>query len=83
MFFKLYKCYQIAQRITYVELYISKCQVDRRLQEIGDVVNFKDFVHAFSQFGGDMVELAYVSGERQNVSLIYDFKVTNTKLQII
>ena len=58
---------------------ISKCQVDRRLQEIEDVVNFKDFVHAFSQFGGDMVELAYVSGERQNVSL----KLINVKVQII
>ena len=60
-------------------MFISKCQVDRRLQEIEDVVNFKDFVHAFSQFGGDMVELAYVSGEIQNVSL----KLINVKVQII
>ena len=69
--------------LKYVQLYIFKCQVDRRLQEIENVVNFKDFVHAFSQFGGDMVELAYVSGERQNVSFICDFKLMNVKLQII
>lgn len=39
-----------------------------RLQELESVTNFTEFVNAFSQFGGDMVELAYISGERQNVS---------------
>ena len=35
---------------------------------------FTDFVQAFSQFGSDMVELAHLSGDRQNVSisLVFD-----------
>ena len=40
-----------------------------RLEELENVTNFTEFVNAFSQFGGDMVELAYVSGERQNVCI--------------
>ena len=34
---------------------------------------FTDFVHAFSQFGADMVELAHVSGDRQNVNYLHAF----------
>lgn len=34
------------------------------------VTGFTDFVKAFSQFGNDMVKLAHVSGDRQNVSPI-------------
>ena len=32
------------------------------------VNNFTEFVQAFSHFGADMVELAHLSGDRQNVS---------------
>ena len=43
-------------------------QVDNRLKELEGVNTFTDFVQAFSQFGSDMVELAHLSGDRQNVS---------------
>jgi len=56
----------LADKTAVRKLVGSLQKVDRRLEEIENVVNFKDFVHAFSQFGGDMVELAYISGERQN-----------------
>ena len=36
--------------------------------KIESVNNFTDFVKAFSQFGGEMVELAHLTGDRQNVS---------------
>ena len=45
-----------------------KSQVDDRLKELEGVITFTDFVQAFSQFGSDMVELAHLSGDRQNVS---------------
>lgn len=44
-------------------------QVDEKLKELENVRIFTDFVHSFTQFGADMVELAHVSGDRQNVSL--------------
>ena len=50
-----------------LKLFFSK-QVDKRLDDLKNVTNFTEFVNAFSQFGGDMVDLAYISGERQNVS---------------
>ena len=34
--------------------------------------NFADFVKAFSKFGSSMVELAHLTGDRQNVSLDLD-----------
>ena len=43
-------------------------KVDDRLKELEGVNTFTDFVQAFSQFGSDMVELAHLSGDRQNVS---------------
>ena len=33
-----------------------------------NVSSFTEFVKAFSQFGNEMVELAHLSGDRQNVS---------------
>ena len=48
--------------------YSLKSQVDDRLKELEGVNTFTDFVQAFSQFGSDMVELAHLSGDRQNVS---------------
>ena len=42
--------------------------MDNRLKELEGVNTFTDFVQAFSQFGSDMVELAHLSGDRQNVS---------------
>lgn len=49
-------------------LFPAKSQVDDRLKELEGVNTFTDFVQAFSQFGSDMVELAHLSGDRQNVS---------------
>ena len=42
--------------------------MDEKLKELENVRIFTDFVHSFTQFGADMVELAHVSGDRQNVS---------------
>jgi len=41
-------------------------KVDEKLKELENVRIFTDFVHSFTQFGADMVELAHVSGDRQN-----------------
>jgi len=41
----------------------------RSLQYIETCATFADFVKAFSQFGTDMVQLAHLSGDRQNVSI--------------
>ena len=51
-------------------LFSLKLQVDDRLKELETVNTFTDFVQAFSQFGSDMVELAHLSGDRQNVSVL-------------
>ena len=48
-----------------------KSQVNDRLEELEGVSTFTDFVQAFSQFGSDMVDLAHLSGDRQNVSLFH------------
>lgn len=47
--------------------------MDDRLKELENVNTFTDFVQAFSQFGSDMVELAHLSGDRQNVGIPYLF----------
>ena len=41
-------------------------QVARSLGRLESVSNFTEFVKAFSVFGAEMVELAHVTGERQN-----------------
>ena len=38
------------------------------LNRLENVANFTEFVKAFSQFGTEMVELAHLTGDRQNVS---------------
>ena len=43
-------------------------QVLFSLSGLEDVSSFPEFVNGFSQFGKDMVELAHLSGDRQNVS---------------
>jgi len=44
----------------------SSFQVSRSLGRLENVTNFTEFVKAFSQFGSEMVELAHVTGDRQN-----------------
>lgn len=41
-------------------------QVSRSLGRLEGVNNFTEFVKAFSHFGTEMVELAHLTGERQN-----------------
>jgi hypothetical protein len=41
-------------------------QVARSLGRLESVTNFTEFVKAFSQFGAEMVELAHLTGDRQN-----------------
>ena len=53
-----------------------KSQVNDRLEELEGVSTFTDFVQAFSQFGSDMVDLAHLSGDRQNVSCMFHFKLS-------
>lgn len=36
------------------------------LERLESVNNFTEFVKAFSQFGAEMVELAHLTGDRQN-----------------
>ena len=49
---------------------IPVLQVLKSLVKIENVSSFTDFVKAFSQFGNEMVELAHLSGDRQNVSTL-------------
>ncbi|XP_047137777.1 alpha-catulin isoform X1 [Hydra vulgaris] len=56
----------LADRIAIKRLVNSIEKVDKRLLELENVKNFTEFVYKFSQFGSDMVELANISGERQN-----------------
>ncbi|XP_071651494.1 alpha-catulin isoform X2 [Temnothorax longispinosus] len=44
----------------------AKDKVARSLGRLESVSNFTEFVKAFSQFGGEMVELAHLTGDRQN-----------------
>lgn len=41
-------------------------KVSRTLSRLESVANFSEFVKAFSIFGAEMVELAHVTGNRQN-----------------
>ena len=59
--------------------YLTIPQVDDRLKELENVNTFTDFVQAFSQFGSDMVELAHLSGDRQNVGIPYLIKCLGIK----
>ncbi|CAL1545906.1 unnamed protein product [Lymnaea stagnalis] len=56
----------LADRIVVKQLLLSKDKVLLSLARVEEVNNFTDFVNAFSQFGKDMVELAHLSGDRQN-----------------
>ncbi|XP_005101953.1 alpha-catulin isoform X2 [Aplysia californica] len=56
----------LADRIVVKQLLLSKDRVLLSLAQVEEVNNFTDFVNAFSQFGKDMVELAHLSGDRQN-----------------
>ena len=47
------------------------------LNKLDNVNNFTDFVKAFSTFGNEMVELAHLTGDRQNVSIQHSYVSEN------
>ncbi|XP_031559383.1 alpha-catulin-like [Actinia tenebrosa] len=56
----------IADSIMIKRLLAVVKKVDERLANLETVNSFTEFVQTFSQFGAEMVELAHVSGDRQN-----------------
>lgn len=56
----------ITDMVVVKRLITAARKVDERLQALESVNNFTEFVQAFSHFGADMVELAHLSGDRQN-----------------
>ncbi|KAJ1525956.1 hypothetical protein ONE63_009141 [Megalurothrips usitatus] len=56
----------LADIVVVKQLLLAKDKVARSLGRLENVSNFTEFVKAFSQFGAEMVELAYLTGDRQN-----------------
>ncbi|KAL6261974.1 hypothetical protein P5V15_007056 [Pogonomyrmex californicus] len=56
----------LADIVVVNQLLHAKDKVARSLGRLESVSNFTEFVKAFSQFGGEMVELAHLTGDRQN-----------------
>ncbi|KAL4217108.1 Alpha-catulin [Mactra antiquata] len=67
----------IADKVIVKQLIVSKDKVLASLIEIERVDSFTDFVQAFSKFGNNMVELAHLTGDRQN-----DLKSDKQKAQM-
>lgn len=55
----------LADIVVVNQLLHAKDKVARSLGRLESVSNFTEFVKAFSQFGGEMVELAHLTGDRQ------------------
>ncbi|ESO99195.1 hypothetical protein LOTGIDRAFT_141992 [Lottia gigantea] len=56
----------LADRIVVKQLLQAKDKVLQSLLVVESVNSFTEFVKSFSQFGTDMVQLAHLSGDRQN-----------------
>ncbi|XP_013780387.1 alpha-catulin-like [Limulus polyphemus] len=56
----------LADTVVLKHLLSAKDRVSISLNRLENVANFTEFVKAFSQFGTEMVELAHLSGDRQN-----------------
>lgn len=56
----------LADRVVVKQLLQVQDKVAGSLDRLEQVSNFTEFVNTFSQFGGQMVELAHLSGDRQN-----------------
>ncbi|XP_060582034.1 alpha-catulin-like isoform X2 [Ruditapes philippinarum] len=67
----------IADKVIIKQLITSKDKVLSSLTELESVDSFTDFVQAFSKFGNNMVELAHLTGDRQN-----DLKSDKQKAQM-
>ncbi|CAM1322062.1 CTNNAL1 (predicted) [Pycnogonum litorale] len=56
----------LADTVVVKQLLSAKDKVAISLNRLENVANFTEFVKAFSQFGTEMVELAHLTGDRQN-----------------
>lgn len=56
----------LADTVVVKQLLSAKDRVSISLNRLENVANFTEFVKAFSQFGSEMVELAHLTGDRQN-----------------
>nr|XP_022918020.1 alpha-catulin isoform X2 [Onthophagus taurus] len=56
----------LADIVVVKQLLLAKDKVERSLDRLESVNNFTEFVKAFSHFGSEMVELAHLTGDRQN-----------------
>ncbi|KAL5005886.1 hypothetical protein ScPMuIL_017044 [Solemya velum] len=56
----------LADKIIIKQLLVAKDKVLKSLISLEKVDNFTDFVQAFSKFGKQMVQLAHLTGDRQN-----------------
>lgn len=63
----------LADIVVVNQLLHAKDKVARSLGRLESVSNFTEFVKAFSQFGGEMVELAHLTGDRQVRSVFSRF----------
>ncbi|GFV98751.1 alpha-catulin [Trichonephila clavipes] len=57
----------LADTVVVKQLLATKDRVSISLNRLENAANFTEFVKAFSQFGSEMVELAHLTGDRQNV----------------
>ncbi|KAL5287963.1 CTNNAL1 family protein [Megaselia abdita] len=56
----------LADIVVVKQLLLAKDKVNKSLGRLESVASFTEFVRAFSVFGAEMVELAHVTGDRQN-----------------
>ncbi|XP_035218517.1 alpha-catulin-like, partial [Stegodyphus dumicola] len=56
----------LADTVVVKQLLMAKDRVSMSLNRLENAKNFTEFVKAFSQFGTEMVELAHLTGDRQN-----------------
>ncbi|KAG8202149.1 hypothetical protein JTE90_010508 [Oedothorax gibbosus] len=56
----------LADTVVVKQLLIAKDRVSISLNHLEHSTNFSEFVKAFSQFGSEMVDLAHLTGDRQN-----------------
>ncbi|XP_071044546.1 alpha-catulin isoform X2 [Parasteatoda tepidariorum] len=56
----------LADTVVIKQLVSSKDRVSISLNRLEHAMNFTEFVKSFSQFGSEMVELAHLTGDRQN-----------------
>ncbi|KAF2366612.1 Vinculin/alpha-catenin [Trinorchestia longiramus] len=56
----------LADTVVVKQLLLAKDKISHSMSRLESVTNFTEFVSAFSQFGGEMVELAHLTADRQH-----------------